>query len=182
MDFTLFYRGQLKSNGGYAHKHDIRKVFHRQMQHIWRKGILKDWIDHELEDSEYERKVGKIIFFPLVSSSLQAYCEIAITWLRPGPAGRLVEGGDIDNRLKTLFDALCIPQLNAIPSEAVLPDGDTKIYCLLEDDKLITRLNIATDQYLEPEAHPNDVLLLLKVHTIPRIVSFGTMSGLSGIE
>src|ERR1700730_3830664 len=63
---------------------------------------------------------------------------------------------DIDNRLKTLFDALRKakgPQeLGAGTSSGqVAPDADEKpFYVLLEDDKLITDVAVTTDMLLQP--------------------------------
>ncbi len=35
MNFTLYYRGQLKSNGGPKEKHLLRKSFHPQLKTLW---------------------------------------------------------------------------------------------------------------------------------------------------
>ena len=57
------------------------------------------------------------------------------------------QAGDIDNRIKVLFDALRVPlNDNEIPS-TVTPDfGEDPFYCLLEDDKLITSFRLESDQ------------------------------------
>jgi hypothetical protein len=47
----------------------------------------------------------------LVDSRSNLIAELEITLLRPGlPAGIVVRGGDIDNRLKTPLDALKMPE------------------------------------------------------------------------
>jgi hypothetical protein len=53
-----------------------------------------------------------------------------ITLLRPEAPGNIVtQGGDIDNRLKTLLDALKVPNLpNALPTGAV-PEADESPLC-----------------------------------------------------
>jgi hypothetical protein len=75
--------------------------------------------------------------------------------IRPG---RLITSGDIDNRLKTLFDSLRI--LGEVPAG---PTEDKKpFYVLLEDDKPITHISVETDTLLErvgTEWDENDVRL-----------------------
>jgi hypothetical protein len=91
-------------------------------------------------------QVGDRTFVPIVRESLALGCDIKILFLRREDPGALVmQGGDLDNRLKTLFDAL------RVPTEAELvedPTLDNPIYCLLESDTLITGLSIKTDRLL----------------------------------
>jgi hypothetical protein len=50
-------------------------------------------------------------FVPLVTLDLELLCNIEILFLRFGnPGGVINRVGDIDNRLKTLFDALSMPR------------------------------------------------------------------------
>lgn len=94
--------------------------------------------------------------------------------LRPEEPGNLITaGGDIDNRLKTLLDALRYPKnANEIPVD-VLPDVDENpFHCLLEDDNLITGLSVTTDRLLQP-AGPNAVELLIAVQINPTVMTHG---------
>jgi hypothetical protein len=74
------------------------------------------------------------------------------------------EWGDIDNRLKTLFDALRVPGVpqeiasNTRPSSANEPH-----FTLLEDDALIARINVETDQLLAAP-DPSQVRLIIRVN------------------
>jgi hypothetical protein len=55
-----------------------------------------------------------------VCSQLRLVARLSIVMLRPEPPGSIITaGGDIDNRLKTLFDALRMPK---VISE--IPNGD----------------------------------------------------------
>jgi hypothetical protein len=54
-------------------------------------------------------EVGQNHFAPLVTDKLHLICDLKVTMLRPGEPGGVISVGDIDNRLKTLFDALSIP-------------------------------------------------------------------------
>src|SRR6266849_6098917 len=54
--------------------------------------------------------IGGKQFVPLVRQSLALACSLDILFLRREEPGSLIlQGGDIDNRIKTLFDALKMP-------------------------------------------------------------------------
>jgi hypothetical protein len=81
--------------------------------------------------------------------------------LRKEDAGRIYQGGDLDNRIKTLFDGLSVPN-----KDQVIPDPaiDDPIYCLVEDDALITGLEISTHRLLSPpNTSKHDVRLITGV-------------------
>ncbi len=56
----------------------------------------------------------------------------------------------MDNRLKMLFDALAIPSKSDGLSSEPAAEEDP-LYCLLEDDRLITSLTVITDRLLIPQ-------------------------------
>jgi hypothetical protein len=90
-------------------------------------------------------------------------CQLRIDWHRHDPPGTILSpSGDIDNRLKTLFDALRMPQ-----NDTEIPEGAAHhgiFLCLLEDDSLITKLSVDTSQILgQGQFGPNDVELTLHV-------------------
>jgi hypothetical protein len=62
-------------------------------------------------------------------------------FLRKEEPGRLYQGGDLDNRLKTLFDALSVPNKEQVVDDPTMVE---QVYCLLEDDRLITKVDIDT--------------------------------------
>jgi hypothetical protein len=122
--------------------------------------------------------VGTHGFVPLVTQELHLVAEVAVTMLRPEPPGRLItQGGDIDNRLKTLFDALRMPTISELPASFQAPAGGRPFFCLLEDDNLITSVSVRTEQLLEPGASDSEVILLLDVQTRALAVKWGN-SGL----
>jgi hypothetical protein len=141
MDFRLTYDGPLPSAGNNStrknEKHEIRMSTHPQLCELWRTNpALKDLQGMWQKDCLIN--VGHWRFLPLVSSRRHLHCSLKILFLRPGPPGKLVsEGGDIDNRIKTLFDALRAPNATEVPDPN--PPGDGVVCCLLEDDSLITR-------------------------------------------
>lgn len=172
MRFTLHYRGTLKANRGAKDKHALRRYFHEQLRCLWGQVPLTDYRGY-LSENVGENKIslvhsiGRFKFVPLVSSRLHLAAELKITLLRPGPPGQLIsQSGDIDNRLKTLLDALKVPkEPTALPQGEVPLENETPFFCLLEDDSLITAISVETDRLLETPADPNDVLLLIHVTT-----------------
>jgi hypothetical protein len=101
--------------------------------------------------SFYKFPLGRYTFIPLVTRLHGLVCEIDITFLRREEPGAIVnEGGDIDNRLKTLFDALRIPYNAAEMGRSTDPGDTVNVFCLLEDDLLITRLSVRTGRLLGP--------------------------------
>jgi hypothetical protein len=116
------------------HKQEIRQHFHPQLKAFWEKhpflkslktnehlsgkenqdigyqygrhGIAHQptppWLERHADN--YER--AGVRFAPLVCQNMDMLCSLDILFLRPESPGSLVNGGDLDNRLKTLFDAL----------------------------------------------------------------------------
>ena len=85
-----------------------------------------------------------------------------------------MQGGDLDGRLKTIFDALRLPDSLAEAGGIGPQDDETPFFCLLQDDKLISEVSVTTDQLLvlpqQREAKPNDSFLVIRVqinHTHP---------------
>jgi hypothetical protein len=171
MEFRLTYDGLLPSAGNKYNrkkeKHDIRMGLHPQLLELWFtnpgvKQLMGTWQKNCLID------VGAWRFQPLVTSRRHLHCHLKILFLRPGPPGKLIsDGGDIDNRIKTLFDALRAPTADELPNPA--PPGDGLVCCLLEDDSLITGFEVEADQLLGGEAgsgppiHPSHVRLVIQV-------------------
>lgn len=166
MRFDLYYQGPLRASGGRKEKQTLRRAFHPQLRDLWQRAPLQDMADQFL-DPAYEltviRRVGDFDFAPLVSSTHHLLAELSITMLRPEEPGRLITtGGDIDNRLKTLLDALSLPKHNQLPDGDAPLNNEQPMHCLLEDDNLVTRLDVRVGRLLG-EHHEADVLLLLSV-------------------
>jgi hypothetical protein len=108
-------------------------------------------------------------FVPLVNKQYDLICSLDVLFLRrENPGDLLLQGGDIDNRVKTLFDALRIPEGTELPAEAVPGDGEDPMYCLLENDSLVTDLKVTTDRLLRPlrneQESETDVMLIMSVN------------------
>jgi hypothetical protein len=124
----------------------------------------KTWVDH-IADSHVRCNGNR--FVPLISKAGGFTCSLNILFLRRDDPGGLVESqGDIDNRIKVLFDGLRMPrdvkELGGYPIES----DEDPFFCLLEDDSLITSLSVTTDRLVVPmkvEENISDVLLLIHV-------------------
>jgi len=169
MEFRLFYRGPLKSNGGPDQKQAIRRYFHKQLQKLWKQVPLKDFGDFlnpnpKQGEITLVEKVGDFQFVPLVSERIHLIAEIDILFLRPEEPGAIVtQSGDIDNRLKTLFDSLRMPKdKTEIPKGDNPKEGETPFFCVLQDDFLITSFSVISDRLLV-EANPSEVVLIIEV-------------------
>lgn len=85
--------------------------------------------------------------------------------------GMLMKSGDIDGRMKTLFDALRMPDNKGELGGYDLPlPGEQPFYVLLQDDKLISHISIATDMLLQStkaNAGVNDARIVIAVTLKP---------------
>ena len=78
------------------------------------------------------------------------------------------------NRLKTIFDALCVPRGANQLGPFKTPDADEDpFFCLLEDDSLITKASVETDTLLaiNSASNPNDAKLVITVRLRPSRVN-----------
>jgi hypothetical protein len=93
----------------------------------------------------YQR--GSFRFVPLIERETAVRVSIDILFLRRDQHPLIKEGGDIDNRLKTLFDALGIPEttngLGGLPEQ-----GEDPFFVLLQDDSLVSDIRVNTDNLL----------------------------------
>jgi hypothetical protein len=107
-------------------------------------------------------------FVPLVNAEMNVVAEVSITLLRPEPPGGVItQGGDMDNRLKTLFDALTMPRHSNQLKPGMVPTAGEEpfFFCLLEDDNLLTTVAVRTEQLLEPDIDPSEVDITIHIRT-----------------
>ena len=173
LEFRLIYKGPLPSQQESADvkvKHAIRREFHGQLKELWHQhAILKEQLAHGWQDhpmNQFNREGYR--FVPLISESNTVTCALDVLFLRrDNPGHFVVQGGDIDNRIKVLFDALRMPKgKQEVPDRP--QEGEDPFYVLMEDDKFITGFTVTTDRLLLPQTSdesPKDVLLVINVHT-----------------
>lgn len=153
MEFRLTYEGPLKANGDCKGKHAIRQAFHKQLATLWEvHGILKPLRSNAerfdlLKDSKYG-----FAFVPLVRDKFSLGCGLDILFLRREAPGSVVHGGDLDNRIKTLLDALKVPE-NQQELGGIVPGPDEDpFFCVMEKDSLLCDFRVSTDRLLWPPA------------------------------
>jgi hypothetical protein len=111
-------------------------------------------------------------FLPLVTADLFLRCQLEILFLRMEEKDWVVQGGDIDRRIHVLFDGLRkFRDCNDKPPQAHPEPEENPLFCLLEDDQLISDVRINTGRLLllpthkEPDQH--DVYLQITVRLNP---------------
>jgi hypothetical protein len=133
MEFRLTYEGLLlgasRNSPRPDHKHSIRKVFHKQLRRLfelhpafqmYRYQDIPDY-NHMMKDERIHRQLAYeevlknfeksgFTFFPLATRRDTLLCGVHVLFLRPDVPGSVIASGDIDNRLKTIFDALRLPR------------------------------------------------------------------------
>ena len=169
MEFRLYYRGGLRANGPAEEKQNLRLHFHKQLKSLWlQRPVDENKRQLQQPDTAHllrraQSTVGAFRCTPIVSSVVSLAAELDILFLRPQRPGAIVTfGGDIDNRIKTLLDGLRMPKDGEIAANARPSPEEIPLYCLREDDVLITRLGITTDQLLHYE-NQDEVVLIIRV-------------------
>jgi hypothetical protein len=174
MEFRLLYSGYLppdsENRSMLGIKHDIRREFLPQLKQLWqvhpnlqrylqmRGGYAADNAQNPSESEVMEaglfsladaNRINGFRFVPLIEERFCLACSVDVLFLRVGGPGSLIKNGDIDNRVKTLFDALKMPKENELGGLSP-QDGEDPFYCLFEDDKLISEVRVTTDRLLWP--------------------------------
>lgn len=188
MEFRLLYQGELlactNTKRRAKEKHVIRKSFHPQLRRLWSlEENLRDYVyrkslraapDPHTPEERFGigiQAIGKdwsragFELVPLVIPEFALQCSIDVLLLRP--SGYIFTQGDIDGQLKTLIDALRIPD-SVEEAGSAIPDVDEHpLFCLLQDDKLISEVKVTTDRLLllpqEKDIKANDCYAVIHV-------------------
>ncbi|HVB58914.1 MAG TPA: hypothetical protein VNE63_21110 [Candidatus Acidoferrales bacterium] len=86
-------------------------------------------------------------FRPLIRESYALHCGLKVTFLRKEAPGKVYQGGDFDGRIKTLVDALAMPQ----HAEQIVEKNTTQampIHCLMEDDSMVSGFEVESERLL----------------------------------
>ncbi|MEO6882541.1 MAG: hypothetical protein ABI199_00800 [Bacteroidia bacterium] len=163
MEFTLFYKGIIKSgnHNSVENKNDIRQKIHEQLVTLRNYPPLNIRADlfKKSEFPDFHKTVNKYDFFFLVSDKWNMYVELDLKILIPHDYKGF---GDIDNKLKTLFDALRPPKDSSeLPSSWTPTSTQNPMLCLLEDDDLIFKVNIDTDYLLDTTLTENGEIIII---------------------
>lgn len=182
MKFKLIYNGELKINPKKRsqHLHDIRMALSPQLERLAQispYNTIKDKM--QKTKTKGIKEINGAKFFPIIRPELNLLAELDIQILHP----ELLETprADIDNRMKTLLDALKRPQSSHELAEHM--DKSEVIYTLLDDDHLVTKMTINTSHllYKEQNPSPNRDYELLIIITVNIKASKGTSDNLAVI-
>ena len=179
MRISLTYDGPLPSGArdtvrGQQIKHDMRVRFSSALRRRWtqQNPVLMDFytrglpvepfVENKFCRDDPDRPFFQVLsngykFIPLVNRRNRLLCELTITLHRREGAFQPVIRGDLDNRIKTLFDALRMPRRNNEIHWSLSGDGRTELFCVLEDDSLISKLTVETaprSDYAEAQRLP----------------------------
>lgn len=195
MEFRLLFQGLVRPTGNKGHPaetHAIRRVFHPQLRHLWEsrpglRQLAEHWsvklpeakptgyssVDEILRVSYGVKAMGNhwncagFNCIPLVTRDLDATCSLDVLLLRPGSGmtRHILSQGDIDGQLKTIIDALRIPD-SAEETGRTTPEADeTPFFCLLENDRLVSEVRVVADELLslpgKPKVEPNDAFVVI---------------------
>jgi hypothetical protein len=168
MKFRLTYEGPLKAAANHnrrsSEKWALREAFHPQLSELWETHHVLSRLNSSAHKSQFYGliDVGGKPFLPLIRKSACLACSLNILFLRKEEPGSLVlQGGDLDNRIKTLFDGLRMPEASELKNE----NPTQEPFCtLLEQDSLITAFSVDSDRVLtRPGAPVNEVHLVIEV-------------------
>lgn len=190
MKFVLTYDGPLKSAANDSRKilkMQLRRAFRPQLQElILLHPVLKDqWATdrriyaHEILDTNGvhfpQFRCGPFDFVPFVNRHMHLLCHLDILFMRREPAGKLFEGNDLDNRIKTLFDALRMPlTVDELPSSDKPKESESPFLCLVEDDAQISGFSIRTERLLDTIPAIRDVRLVIDVTVKATLIAMGS--------
>ena len=185
MEFTLRYVGPIPSGNRGIHK--IRIAFDEQLADLWardlrlkdvdqtqiRRFVRSDRFPYDVRQQEKQEKVRPtpdgvhgyhevrgVRFVPLVTRWRYLRCELAVRLHRYEgdlhTGGVLYHGGDLDNKAKALIDALRMPMgPRDLPSNVSHPRP--LFFCVLEDDRLVTKLTLESRNRLGPRPRKREM-------------------------
>ena len=186
-----------------VHKQEIRRQFHRQLKQFW--ALDRFLSTHAVEKQYWGGEAifgpygadGRIAFseaiafqfrefgyrfVPLVMDKFSLLCSLNILFLRRDPPGSALSAGDIDNRIKTIIDALRRPrnQTELVGADAIPRANEDPFFCLLEDDKQVSHFACETDMLLDPptgnEADIREARVIITVELRPYYVNLFNLS------
>jgi hypothetical protein len=202
MRFTLHYEGIVPSGNSAKpqDKHMLREVFHEQIKNIWSvppllhcSGYLQKDVpmyqrysnepNPEVIDLGYlpdlVTEVGGIRFASIAHPALALLAELSFTFHFPHNLFRPIPSAtstDIDNRLKTLLDALSVPRFTDQLPKGWTPTADqVPLHCLLFNDDRVVSLSARVEPCFR-RLNEGSVLISIGVILRPK---FGCLANLS---
>ena len=143
---------------------------------IWSPSKLPDWNEPipRLLDGQTDFCASIAVpnmgsFIPLVRNSLYLACDLSILFLRHDDDLRVLQkGGDLDNRIKTLFDGLKMPR--HIDEQGGIRPSSDPLYVLLQDDALIHSFSVKTGKLLGTNVEKQENLVRLTIDVTIKVL------------
>jgi hypothetical protein len=185
MNFTLFYSGPIRSGNSkdIRHINDIRLSISPQIRRLYECEPLKSHkVNCEPGSSDGYFKtyvnVEERSYSALVNPSIEAVCQLSVTFFEAeGTLSVASQIGDVDNKTKTLLDALRLPQKTDIPK---IPHSQETIHCLLFDDALLWGVDIKRRRLLDSSLGNGKTFTQIDVQILPRAILSDSV-GLFGV-
>jgi hypothetical protein len=191
LEFRLLYEGELLPSGNKktrpSEKHAIRRHLHPQLRRLWQvHPNLRQWLgavnrQHTTAERTEIKAGSEDLDFTVLSKRWQRFgydfiplvtdpdvrCSLDVLLLRPDEDRFIFRQGDIDGQVKTLFDALRVPDSIEQVSRTGPEQDETPFFVLLKDDKQIAEVRVNSDQLLllpnERSLKANDCFAVIHV-------------------
>lgn len=181
MKITLTYRGRIPSarSGGGKDKvaaiSDMRLSFHNQLARLWGEHpfeVLKEWEDSNFAAGapNFIRRVSGVNFVPFYDErkvGIAVGLEINLLSGQPKDAPKVISAGDLDNRIKSVIDALHPPQKDSLSQELTALN---RVYCLMSDDEAVKEISASTRPFLDSKQH-DDAFVIVEARPMPIRIS-----------
>lgn len=158
MRITLTYQGPLPGRRQRVTevKHELRKAFHPQL--VAQVAPLLGPKSLPIVTSE----VDGHRFVSVAHRAFRTAVELEVLLLSP-PGVK--PAGDTDNRLKTLIDGLTRPA-NAEQMRGHAPPEDGPMFCLMDDDALVTRLSVDSRRWYGAAPGDSEALVVVTAQVV----------------
>jgi hypothetical protein len=153
MRFTLVYKGRIPASGSAEQISAIRSndYLQSQLAALYAVTSTKYSVDNKLI-------VGDTQYTAILPISW--VCAVELILLRATPHSQISGLPDIDNTLKTLFDALCAPAGASQPQGSA---ASKSAYVVALEDKQFSSITVSADHHWA--AKTEDDLVLMRVST-----------------
>jgi len=196
LEFRLTYEGDLFAHRDQdqdndtperaSHKQEIRQHFHHQLKRLWEKNrfLRLEWSGPHGKSLPLVEHLATMFprdpyrFVPLVWKDASLLCGLDVLLLWTGKPGGVVHGGDLDNRLKTLLDALRMPTNTSEFGRYTTPGPDeAPFYVLLENDNLVSNFRVESDSILDvkPDHENSYARVIITVRIKPYGGTYGNL-------
>jgi hypothetical protein len=157
MRFTLLYRGRIPAGGGTDQVNTIRANDYLQAQ---LRALHAVTSKHFSADNKLI--VGNTQFTAVLP--IAWVCSAEIVLLRATPHSQISGLPDIDNTLKTLFDALCAPAGASMPKGTAC---EKTCFVVALEDKQISSITVSSDHHWSAKSEDDVAFIRITTQETP---------------